>query len=175
MWTQCNCKDGRFLNCSDRGQSRIISFMLNRYWRSCLDGLCATSESCALDWAVTVPCGFVTNVGFETTAGPHRLELAPSTFACTTQSINMDDSDSSLSSAPPTDDEKLAPIFKKMKVKAKKVVKPAASPPPPSPPRRKRTPSPPHIESLADNPHVAVSRRLSSHVDDTSYASGNAD
>ncbi|GAB7343695.1 hypothetical protein MBLNU457_1679t1 [Dothideomycetes sp. NU457] len=67
----------------------------------------------------------------------------------------MDDSDSSLSSAPPTDDEKLAPIFKKMKVKTKKVVKPAASPPPPSPPRRKRTPSPPHIESLADNPHVA--------------------
>lgn len=128
-----------------------------------------------LNWTVTAPCELVTNVGFDTTATTYiGLKLAPSTFASTTRSINMDDSDSSLSSAPPTDDEKLAPIFKKMKVKAKKVVKPAASPPPPSPPRRKRTPSPPHTESLADNPHIAVSRRPSSHVDDTSYASGNA-
>lgn len=73
----------------------------------------------------------------------------------------MDDSDSSsLSSAPPTEDEKLAPIFKKManrkKVASKKKKAPVTPPTPPSPPRPKRSPSPPHEESLADNPDVAV-------------------
>ncbi|KAG9879047.1 hypothetical protein KCU94_g21278, partial [Aureobasidium melanogenum] len=72
----------------------------------------------------------------------------------------MDDSDSSsLSSAPPTDDEKLAPIFKKMakgkKAAPRKKKAPVTPPTPPSPPRPKRSPSPPHEESLADNPDVA--------------------
>lgn len=75
----------------------------------------------------------------------------------------MDDSDSSsLSSAPPTDDEKLAPIFKKMakskKAAPRKKKAPVTPPTPPSPPRPKRSPSPPHEESLADNPDVAVCR-----------------
>ncbi|GAB7355244.1 hypothetical protein MBLNU459_g5795t1 [Dothideomycetes sp. NU459] len=66
----------------------------------------------------------------------------------------MSDSDSSsLSSAPPTDDEKIAPIFLKAKANAKKVVK--APPTPPSPPRPKRSPSPPHVEVMADNPDIA--------------------
>ena len=74
----------------------------------------------------------------------------------------MSDSDSSsLSSAPPTDDEKpLAPIFAKMakdkKPPAKKKKAPAAPATPPSPPRPKRSPSPPHEETPADNPDVAV-------------------
>ncbi|CAD0110179.1 unnamed protein product [Aureobasidium uvarum] len=62
----------------------------------------------------------------------------------------MDDSDSSsLSSAPPTDDEKpLAPIFAKMakgkKAAPRKKKAPVTPPTPPSPPRPKRSPSPPH-------------------------------
>ncbi|PNS15569.1 hypothetical protein CAC42_828 [Sphaceloma murrayae] len=77
----------------------------------------------------------------------------------------MDDSDSSslssaLSSAPPSDDErlKLAPIFLKAKTNAtKKKTKKKAAPeePPASPPRPPRSPSPPHETSLADNPHIA--------------------
>ncbi|KAI4775079.1 hypothetical protein E4T52_09998 [Aureobasidium sp. EXF-3400] len=73
----------------------------------------------------------------------------------------MDDSDSSsLSSAPPTDDEKpLAPIFTKMakgkKAAPRKKKAPVTPSTPPSPPRPKRSPSPPHEESLADNPDVA--------------------
>jgi hypothetical protein len=81
----------------------------------------------------------------------------------------MDDSDSSLSSAPPTDDEKpLAPIFTKMakgkKVAPRKKKAPVTPPTPPSPPRPKRSPSPPHEESLADNPDVAVCRAYSRRV-----------
>jgi hypothetical protein len=74
----------------------------------------------------------------------------------------MDDSDSSgLSSAPPSDDEKpLAPIFAKMakgkKAAPRKKKAPVTPPTPPSPPRPQRSPSPPHEESLADNPDVAV-------------------
>ncbi|KAI5254591.1 hypothetical protein E4T42_02330 [Aureobasidium subglaciale] len=73
----------------------------------------------------------------------------------------MSDSDSSsLSSAPPSDDEKtLAPIFTKMakgkKAAPRKKKAPVTPPTPPSPPRPKRSPSPPHEESLADNPDVA--------------------
>ncbi|THW69552.1 hypothetical protein D6D19_08311 [Aureobasidium pullulans] len=73
----------------------------------------------------------------------------------------MSDSDSSsLSSAPPTDDEKpLAPIFAKMakgkKAAPRKKKAPVTPPTPPSPPRPKRSPSPPHQDSLADNPDVA--------------------
>ncbi|GAM86895.1 hypothetical protein ANO11243_049160 [Dothideomycetidae sp. 11243] len=79
----------------------------------------------------------------------------------------MDDSDSSaLSSAPPSEDEKfkLAPIFLKAKIKtkepgqkpAKKVSKkPKQLEPPPSPPRPPRSPSPPHDDTLADNPDIA--------------------
>lgn len=82
----------------------------------------------------------------------------------------MDDSDSSsLSSAPPTDDEKpLAPIFTKMakgkKAAPRKRKAPVTPPTPPSPPRPKRSPSPPHEESLADNPDVAVCRAYSTRV-----------
>ncbi|PSK56504.1 hypothetical protein B9Z65_6128 [Elsinoe australis] len=77
----------------------------------------------------------------------------------------MDDSDlsslsSALSSAPPSDDErlKLAPIFLKAKgnpAKKKGPRKAAPQEPPASPPRPPRSPSPPHEESLADNPDVA--------------------
>lgn len=71
----------------------------------------------------------------------------------------MSDSDSSsLSSAPPTDDEKIAPIFMKARANSKKVVKPP--PAPASPPRPKRSPSPPHEEVMADNPDIAVSFTL---------------
>lgn len=74
----------------------------------------------------------------------------------------MDDPDSSsLSSAPPTDDEKLAPIFLKAKGKAvKKKKKNVVSSPATtaSPPKPTRPPSPPHEEVLADNPDIAVSR-----------------
>ncbi|KEQ70914.1 hypothetical protein M436DRAFT_12892, partial [Aureobasidium namibiae CBS 147.97] len=71
-----------------------------------------------------------------------------------------DSDSSSLSSAPPTDDEKpLAPIFTKMakgkKAAPRKKKAPVTPPTPPSPPRPKRSPSPPHEESLADNPDVA--------------------
>lgn len=82
----------------------------------------------------------------------------------------MDDSDSSsLSSAPPTDDEKpLAPIFTKMakgkKIAPRKKKAPVTPPTPPSPPRPKRSPSPPHEESLTDNPDVAVCRACSRRV-----------
>lgn len=71
----------------------------------------------------------------------------------------MDDSDSSsLSSAPPTDDEKLAPIFLKARASAKtKKSKPPAEPV--SPPRPQRSPSPPHEEVLADNFNIAVGWR----------------
>ncbi|KAF2160685.1 hypothetical protein M409DRAFT_70228 [Zasmidium cellare ATCC 36951] len=61
------------------------------------------------------------------------------------------DSDSSLSSAPEEEVQKLAPIF----VKAKKATKLVAPPPVVSPPRPKRAPSPPHEEVLADNPDIA--------------------
>ncbi|KAF2158230.1 hypothetical protein K461DRAFT_251531 [Myriangium duriaei CBS 260.36] len=83
----------------------------------------------------------------------------------------MDDSDTSslssaLSSAPPSDDEriKIAPIFLKAKAKGKQSdQKPTQKPrkktkptePPASPPRPPRSPSPPHDESLADNPDIA--------------------
>lgn len=67
----------------------------------------------------------------------------------------MSDSDSSgLSSAPEEEVKKLAPIFQR----AKKATKAAAPPPKASPPRPKRAPSPPHEETLADNPDIAVSR-----------------
>jgi hypothetical protein len=68
----------------------------------------------------------------------------------------MSDSDSSgLSSAPEEEVKKLAPIF----AKAKKATKKAAPPPKASPPRPKRAPSPPHEDTFADNPDIAVSRR----------------
>lgn len=68
----------------------------------------------------------------------------------------MSDSDSSgLSSAPEEEVKKLAPIFQK----AKKATKKAAPPPKASPPRPKRAPSPPHEETFADNPDIAVSWR----------------
>jgi len=67
----------------------------------------------------------------------------------------MSDSDSSgLSSAPEEEVKKLAPIFQR----AKKATRKAAPPPKASPPRPKREPSPPHEETLADNPDIAVSR-----------------
>ena len=68
----------------------------------------------------------------------------------------MSDSDSSgLSSAPEEEVKKLAPIFQK----AKKATKKAAPPPKASPPRPKRAPSPPHEDTFADNPDIAVRLR----------------
>ncbi|KAL1296551.1 hypothetical protein AAFC00_000055 [Neodothiora populina] len=78
----------------------------------------------------------------------------------------MSDSESSaLSSPPASDDERLAPIFLKARSKktkagsnnnAKKIKKINVAPPtPPSPPRPKRSPSPQHEETLADNPDIA--------------------
>ncbi|KAF4548130.1 Hypothetical protein D9617_31g063660 [Elsinoe fawcettii] len=75
----------------------------------------------------------------------------------------MDDDSSSLSSAlssaPPSDDErmKLAPIFTKARSKPapKKKAPKKAPEPPASPPRPPRSPSPAHEESLADNPDIA--------------------
>lgn len=79
-------------------------------------------------------------------ASPHNQNLTTAT---------MSDSDSSgLSSAPEEEVKKLAPIFQR----AKKATKKAAPPPKASPPRPKREPSPPHEETLADNPDIAVSR-----------------
>lgn len=74
----------------------------------------------------------------------------------------MDISDtSSLSSAPVSDVERLAPIFLKAKGKAKgKAITKATTSPSTaiSPPRPKRSPSPPHEPVLADNTDIAVSR-----------------
>ena len=68
----------------------------------------------------------------------------------------MSDSDSSgLSSAPEEEVKKLAPIFQR----AKKATKKAAPPPKASPPRPKRAPSPPHEDTFADNPDIAVRLR----------------
>lgn len=61
------------------------------------------------------------------------------------------DSDlSSLSSAPPTDDETAMAIDEPVGI-AKYFKKESETPPP------KREPSPPHEYVLADNPHIAVS------------------
>ncbi|KAK4992015.1 hypothetical protein LTR50_001411 [Elasticomyces elasticus] len=70
----------------------------------------------------------------------------------------MSDSDSSaLSSAPPTEDEKLAPIFLRAKAKGKLVrKKPTAPKAPKSPALPKRPESPPHENVLADNPDLAM-------------------
>lgn len=74
----------------------------------------------------------------------------------------MDDSEtSSLSSAPPSGDEKLAPIFLNVKGKAKGKRVPISLPV--SPPRRKRTPSPEREMTLADNPDIAVRLRYHSY------------
>ena len=111
----------------------------------------------------------------ESMSGELSLRNAPSltldqNFPKHNQAANMDDSDSSsLSSAPPTDDEKLAPIFKMARGKkaTPKRKKKAAGPPPtpPSPPRPKRTPSPEHEVVLADNSDIAVGQAITRRVE----------
>lgn len=69
------------------------------------------------------------------------------------------DSDlSSLSSAPPTDDEAAMAVDEPVGI-AKYFKKESTTPPP------KREPSPPHEYVLADNPSIAVSFDLSMRVD----------
>ncbi|KAL2358745.1 hypothetical protein BJ546DRAFT_960924 [Cryomyces antarcticus] len=66
----------------------------------------------------------------------------------------MSSDSSSLSSAPPTDDERLAPIFAKAKSGAKPA-RPSTDSATGSPVQKKRPDSPPHEEVLADNPAIA--------------------
>jgi hypothetical protein len=72
----------------------------------------------------------------------------------------MNDSDSSsLSSAPPTDDEAEKTITARLNKPTgiNRYFKPASKDNPPhSPPAPKRAPSPPHEYVLADNPNIAV-------------------
>ncbi|TKA82415.1 hypothetical protein B0A49_00014 [Cryomyces minteri] len=67
----------------------------------------------------------------------------------------MSSDSSSLSSALPTDDERLAPIFAKAKTGAKSA-RPSTDSATGSPAQKKRPASPPHEEVLADNPAIAL-------------------
>jgi hypothetical protein len=83
---------------------------------------------------------------------PHHSGLRP---ASSSPARKMSDSDSSsaLSTPPDTDDE----VFAEDAPTTTEDTKETATPPAASAPRsRKRSPSPPHTEVLADNPDIAV-------------------